>query len=243
MEVHHHAHTPRQKWTHYVWEFFMLFLAVTLGFLVENMREHRIELRREKKFMQSFKTELSADLARIEAFQLRRIKKIQQCDSLIQQLSGTIARNNSLVYYSARQISRRDHFYPLDAGLQQLKGVSGFRVIHDQQVLDSIGNYELLIKLNKENIEVEEKELTEYTDKAARIFNVAVFETITKQNNSIPPEGNPALLTTDPILINELCNKLHYWKRTALTIVSSLAELKSAAGNLVKLIKEKYHLD
>jgi hypothetical protein len=38
MEVHQHSHTPRKKWHHYFWEFLMLFLAVTLGFLVENQR-------------------------------------------------------------------------------------------------------------------------------------------------------------------------------------------------------------
>jgi len=43
MEVHHHAHTPRKKWHHYFWKFFMLFPAVTLGFIVENQREHYIE--------------------------------------------------------------------------------------------------------------------------------------------------------------------------------------------------------
>lgn len=28
MEVHAHSHTPRRKWTHYLWEFIMLFLAI-----------------------------------------------------------------------------------------------------------------------------------------------------------------------------------------------------------------------
>ena len=28
MEVHAHSHTARKKWTHYFWEFLMLFLAV-----------------------------------------------------------------------------------------------------------------------------------------------------------------------------------------------------------------------
>jgi len=50
MEVHAHSHTSRKKWTHYFWEFFMLFLAVTLGFLVENQREHYIEHKREKEY-------------------------------------------------------------------------------------------------------------------------------------------------------------------------------------------------
>ena len=53
MEVHHHSHTERKKWTHYLWEFLMLFLAVTLGFLVENQREQLVEHQREKQFIQS----------------------------------------------------------------------------------------------------------------------------------------------------------------------------------------------
>ena len=47
MEVHTHTHTPRKKWTHYFWEFIMLFLAVFCGFLAENQREHYIEQQRE----------------------------------------------------------------------------------------------------------------------------------------------------------------------------------------------------
>jgi hypothetical protein len=47
MEVHHHSQIPApethaqgSKWTHYFWEFLMLFLAVFCGFLAENIREH-----------------------------------------------------------------------------------------------------------------------------------------------------------------------------------------------------------
>ena len=47
MEVHHHAHTARKKWTHYFWEFLMLFLAVFCGFLAEYQLEHTIEHNRE----------------------------------------------------------------------------------------------------------------------------------------------------------------------------------------------------
>jgi hypothetical protein len=32
------GHTSRKKWTHYFWEFLMLFLAVFCGFLAENLR-------------------------------------------------------------------------------------------------------------------------------------------------------------------------------------------------------------
>jgi pilus assembly protein TadC len=57
MEVHHHSHHPK-KWKEYFTEFFMLFAAVTLGFLAENMREHQIEKERERQYMESFIVDL-----------------------------------------------------------------------------------------------------------------------------------------------------------------------------------------
>lgn len=38
-----HTPTPPKKWTHYFWEFLMLFLAVFCGFLAEYQLEHKIE--------------------------------------------------------------------------------------------------------------------------------------------------------------------------------------------------------
>src|SRR5947199_611234 len=45
MEVHKHPHhvTHKKKWGEYLLEFFMLFLAVFLGFLAENLRESQVE--------------------------------------------------------------------------------------------------------------------------------------------------------------------------------------------------------
>ena len=41
MEVHHHPHVRHSKrWKDYLFEFLMLFLAVSAGFFVENQREH-----------------------------------------------------------------------------------------------------------------------------------------------------------------------------------------------------------
>ena len=41
MEVHHHPHHPK-KWKEYITEFLMLFVAVTMGFFAENIREHTV---------------------------------------------------------------------------------------------------------------------------------------------------------------------------------------------------------
>ena len=57
MEVHAHTHTARKKWTHYLWEFLMLFLAVFCGFLAEYQLEHKIEKDREVQFIKSLVTD------------------------------------------------------------------------------------------------------------------------------------------------------------------------------------------
>ena len=61
MEVHAHTHTPRKKWTHYLWEFLMLFLAVFCGFLAENFREHNIEKRKEKHNVETLVDDMIKD--------------------------------------------------------------------------------------------------------------------------------------------------------------------------------------
>jgi hypothetical protein len=75
MEVHAHTHSARKKWTHYLWEFLMLFLAVFCGFLAENFREHLLEHQREKKYMISFVEDLETDTTELR-------KAIGKCDSV-----------------------------------------------------------------------------------------------------------------------------------------------------------------
>src|SRR5262245_63522466 len=66
MEVHHHSHTERKKWTHYLWEFLMLFLAVFCGFLAENQREHFVEHRQEKQYMKLMMEDLVNDTIQLQ---------------------------------------------------------------------------------------------------------------------------------------------------------------------------------
>jgi hypothetical protein len=60
MEVHHHPdlHHKRKHFREYVLEFFMIFLAVTLGFFAESIREHFVEVRNTRQYLETFKQEL-----------------------------------------------------------------------------------------------------------------------------------------------------------------------------------------
>ena len=63
METHaHHLHkAPGHGWQHYLFEFLMLFLAVTLGFFVENQREHYVEHQRLVRFAKQLVNGLETD--------------------------------------------------------------------------------------------------------------------------------------------------------------------------------------
>ncbi|MFZ1262523.1 MAG: hypothetical protein WAT34_03360, partial [Chitinophagaceae bacterium] len=105
MEVHNHTHTPLKKWTHYFWEFFMLFLAVTLGFLVENKREHIVEHKREKEYVNSMLEDLKKDTANFS----RTIKiNARACNSIDTLISLLKRKDRKLfareIYYLARFI-------------------------------------------------------------------------------------------------------------------------------------------
>jgi len=241
MEVHHHAHTDRKKWTHYFWEFFMLFLAVTMGFLTENIREGYQERQRVNEFMCKISHDLRADLVGITRLKQQRLKRNIQCDSLIILLSNKPATGDrSKTYYYGRYATRRIHFRPQNATLQQLKNTGDLRLVENSKVLDSINHYEQMLKYNDENVQVEEKELSDIGYLTARIFDANVFQYMMKDNKGMPP-GNPPLMSYDKLLLNELSTKLHYWKRTSLSVLESFDEMIRGAESLLKLITENYH--
>ncbi len=66
MEVHHHSHKPK-NWKEYITEFIMLFAAVTLGFLAENLREHQVIEHRKDQNLLAMIDDLKQDSIEIEA--------------------------------------------------------------------------------------------------------------------------------------------------------------------------------
>src|SRR6185503_4968300 len=111
MEIHAHTHTARKKWTHYFWEFFMLFLAVTAGFFVENQREHYIEHLREKQYMRSLVNDLKEDIKILDDQISKHISRNRQMDTLISLFKNKPSpEQNNDIYYFGRIASRNDIF-------------------------------------------------------------------------------------------------------------------------------------
>src|SRR5450631_4361501 len=71
MEVHHHPdlHHKPKKWKEYFLEFLMIFLAVTLGFIAENIREHISDRNKEHEFIVSMIADLKKDTSNFSIYE------------------------------------------------------------------------------------------------------------------------------------------------------------------------------
>src|ERR1700704_1737560 len=63
MEVHHHPQVEKKNFKEYFLEFLMIFLAVTMGFFAENIRERIVDNDKEIHYIKSIVEDLNKDKA------------------------------------------------------------------------------------------------------------------------------------------------------------------------------------
>ncbi len=157
MEVHAHTHTPRKKWTHYFWEFLMLFLAVFAGFLAENQREHYVEHKRAKALISSLIRDLQKDTSLINWLTDFRIQKRQPSlhHFYILLNSSPDKINKKDFYHDFYDICEWYSFSQATGTINQLKNAGYLRYFSDDKLLNYISEYEFLVQdfKNDENME------------------------------------------------------------------------------------------
>jgi len=247
MEV--HAHTSRtsgtrKKWTHYFWEFLMLFLAVFCGFLAEYQLEHKIERDREKKYIQTFIEDLKVDTAAIIANLDFQKRKKSQLDSLVYLLSEQkIKGNENDLYYLGRVLVRTTRFQNSDRTITQLRYSGSMRLIRNEDAVDSIISYQKLVDYVLQNIDDERIERRAADPILARIFNPFVLDKMLDEANNINrPTGNPPLKSYDISLHQDLAYIINQIKGSNIIITTRLKLLNEKAANTIAFLKKEYHL-
>jgi hypothetical protein len=248
MEVHHHSHTPRKKFNHYFWEFFMLFLAVTAGFFVENQREHFIEHRREKQYIRSLISDVSADTVRLNEIIYARTLRDHRLDSMNKLLNSDSARYHTNYIYSVAVSAARTlqfRFVPNDGTMQQLKNSGALRLIRNHTVTEQIAKYDVAVRNGLRQGELEETLIDNYRSGANRIFNALQFSTMLDSNNNVVNTnlGNPPLLAYTKSELNEFNYKLYSMMALNKAIRRDMRQLLERSKELVHLLEREYDLD
>ena len=246
MEVHAHTHTPRKKWTHYFWEFFMLFLAVTLGFFVENQREHYVENQREKKYIQSFYEDLASDERDLQLnINFLRAQTLQ-ADTLQRLMADIdIKQPANKIYMYLRGITRSSAglVYPNDRTIVQLRNAGGMRLIKNKGVSDSMVGYyrttEILQFIYEEGI-INRRTLRQTY---MPLLNAKDFSRIIDTSNAIINVPDVLYLRkTDPDIINNCLIEIDRIKTLNLALAKRIELLKDEAGRIKDFIRKEYHL-
>jgi len=244
MEVHAHTHTARKKWTHYFWEFLMLFLAVFCGFLAEYQLEHKIEKDREKQYIESLLEDLHEDTVILTETIDEYEGHLKRNDSLIKLLTGTDIKDRGAdLYFLGRRASRSVRLALHDLTIQQMKSSGGFRLIRKQNVSKAIIEYYNRLVFIDYLQGIETAETDEYRKMAVDIFHPVIFNNMAEPDNTIlRPAGNPALLTYDPKNLLRLAGMVSYITNTKLGLSIAEIKMREAAKDLILLIKNEYKL-
>ena len=251
MEVHHHAHTARKKWTHYFWEFLMLFLAVFCGFLAEYKLEHVIEIQREEKYAISLLEDLKKDTADLNNDLLWWGLQAKRIDTIHIEFDKPERDRNLFSLYRIVSFMRiYNAFEYHDRTIDQLKNAGFFRLLRKKNVADSLIDYDALIRSTLLNIEGGSNTIFMNVN----FLQNKIFDTrymFAGFRSSIPVldslfRANPAtfsLRAGKKEEIFEYANHLQFYKGNILVRQAIMRSLLHKAKTLIELIKTEYRLE
>lgn len=244
MEVHKHPHqvTHTKNWKEYLLEFFMLFLAVFLGFLAENIRESIVEREKEKQYIASEVHNLRLDTAQFNNLIITHQHRILQLDTLIT-LLHLPDKNANLndIYFLARSSTLNPGFNYNDGAIQQLKNSGGFRILRNKSVADSIMLYDGSINFIKQQDNLVGTTATEFRSHSAEIFDPYVFYQIMKGTSAERPVNAPAFLTDEKKLFDAAIARFVYLRSVIYVTTDSYRSAKTRAANLIRFLQNEYH--
>ena len=262
MEVHKHPHhvTHKKKWGEYLLEFLMLFLAVFLGFVAENIRETSVEQDREKEYMITMLEDIIADIPLLVSTKKNWEESNNSADSVVDAITFPTAKADlSKAYRHINEALNYWSFKYNDRTTAQLKNAGGFRLLHNKKVANEIIAYDQFYNNAMTNIAAQHNS---YWETVIKLRNkVFVQEIISKiysqyQYNPVPLSANswidsmiskngiPLQAEAQSALMFEFKNALLSYKQDYINnMKGGYDDLLKYQQELISLISKEYHLE
>jgi hypothetical protein len=243
MEVHHHPEVEKKGFKEYILEGLMIFLAVTMGFFAETIREGISDRAKGMEYIKSFVQDLRRDTATFSGVivfdtkKLVALNNIFACYYSIEKNSGS---TGCLVPIMKSSTSNRVGNFT-DGTQQQLKNAGGFRLLNKNDK-DSIVAYDHAARA------FQNFESTIFQQRQDIVRDISVKLVDFKAEPMLFPDsiaGNvqsPLLFSNDKALINEYFNDLLLYRRVIMTQSAQLDRLSKRAVGLIRYFDNKYEL-
>lgn len=234
----------------YIFQFLMLFLAITAGFFVENKRGQYIENQNEKQYARSLYEDLKTDTAVIQRVLTYKIWSSEKMDSLLNILqSGKIEENNDLIYYFERVMIINDMFTSQDVTYKQLQSSGNFRFFDNSELYREISDYYNLYNRYLSIIEYKNIEHNILTEMEARLFDARDLASLYNPNplnvNTVylRPSKKFKSLNQDPFYLNYFHIKASDRNELLKSSVTWLSWLKDKSTKILLNLKQEYKID
>ncbi len=251
MEVHHHPQVEKKSFKEYFLEFLMIFLAVTMGFFAESLREHLVDIKKEKEYIVSLKEDLATDTASlgrvIPLAQLQYEKLDSLCLLLKLAASGNIYNIHRLYYLNFKYSFGLILFDENERTISQIKSTGAFNLIGNKQCKDNITAYDNFFR---EAIKNEMGDVANWMNDcnkmSQKIFDYSLIEAFGFRggaeiflNDSLPLK----LMSTDSMLLKEYINKIKSLRMMLDSHLGLETKQLEDGKKLIGLLNNEYHLE
>jgi hypothetical protein len=245
MEV-HHAHVEKKRFKDYLLEGLMIFIAVTMGFFAENLREKIDAREKEREYVNSLINNLEQDKISLTSAINDNQKKLTGLDSLLSLSHKKITDHNTkqLLYtFSQPSVTFYSSFSSNDATMIQLKNAGGLEYIKRAHVADSIAMYDQVMRSIYAAENPYARAISNATDALGELLVFSARNDTTYFRNNAYTSKDLPLLTTDPEKIEVFFNKVYLERSWTQNYLNNLQGKFPYTIRLIKLLKKEYDYD
>src|SRR3984893_3579959 len=147
MEVHHHPEVEEKTFKEYLLEGLMIFLAVLMGFIAENVREGISEHKRAAEFARSYFEDVKKDTAALHAamrFSKRKLAGLDSALFVLHHLTGK-QKEDTVLYTQLSLSACVVSFDSSEGTYEQIKSSGSLRYF-DQKLVSLMNSYDVQVK-------------------------------------------------------------------------------------------------
>jgi len=245
MELHHHP-AEKKKFKEYLLEGLMIFIAVTMGFFAESLREHIGENHKEHEYIHSLYGDLKQDSVAFKNTLKENYYKLRWLDSVLTLTGKNLndVHNRQLLYrYSSNGISYYSAFGSNDATMTQLKSAGGLQYIRRGHLADSIARYDQEMRSIYGAEGNYGKTIEAGMNAMARLLVYSIFKDSTYFKKGDFTDKMPPLLSTDANALNLFFNQVSMERGWTINYIQNLEERVPYNSRLMALLKEEYNIE
>jgi hypothetical protein len=221
----------------------MIFLAVTLGFFAENIREHFTEKENGKKYLEAYRDELIQQLNTINTYKKTFQRKIQLCDSM---------KN---IFYSGRETQKTNDIERLllpclkvtevtfhTSAYQQMVSSGAWRYIKNIELRDSMSVYNSLVESTLNYNAQITQAIINNTSEISSFFD---FHDIVSADTSMSYEIEhhlPVVQIPAPFTVEQRNRMVFFWESyivQARSDLNRLRNLETANQHLLQMVNKQ----